>query len=738
MRIVEPIERPAERAEQTDDALIPAETAAAFGRQKIEPRHVERLAIVYVRQSDPQQVLKHRESTAVQYNLVELAARLGWPRERILVIDDDQGLTGQHAEGRHGFQRMMAEVAMDHVGIIVGREMSRLARSCKDWYQLLEVCGLFKTVLADQDRIYDPADYHDRLLLGLTGIMSEAELHVMRGRLQTGLLNKARRGALFLHMPIGYILSPTGEVMLDPDEQVQAVVRLVFEKFEELGSIAGLLRYMARHEIRLGVRPHKGPNRGKLEWHRPSQPSLRNMLRHPLYAGAYVYGRRKTDPRRNIPGRPTTGRTLVPRNQWSVLLRDRHPAYITWQQFEAHQRQLEENRSRAGNLGAPREGSALLGGLLVCGHCNARMIVSYAGAKTKLTYVCHRQRDCYGLDRCQGVAGKVLDDLVSRQALSVLEPAVLELSMAAAADVDRERKRLEEHWGQRRERARYDVERAARQYHAVEPENRLVARELERHWEQAMLDHRSLEEEYARFRQTQPSQLTDSDRRLIESLATDIPALWNSPRTTPADRQVILRHLIDRIVVQVHDHTELVDVTIHWAGGFSSQHEVLRPVARYDQLRDFDRLKARIAELRQAGCSSPCIAQHLNRGGFRPPRRAKRYNGEMVRQILSRYLRVKSKAAHQEHSQSLNLTSNEWTLDGLARKLSIARPTLYSWLRREWINARKVSTRIGSRWIIWAGDDECQRLLLLHASPLGRSKAEQSPALVSPKPRSEQ
>jgi DNA invertase Pin-like site-specific DNA recombinase len=737
MRIVDDIERPIGHVEQSGDLSFPAEVTTAFGRQKIESRHVDRLAIVYVRQSDPQQVLKHRESAAVQYNLVQLAVGLGWPRERIVVIDDDQGLTGQYAEGRHGFQRMMAEVAMDHVGIIVGREMSRLARSCKDWYQLLEVCGLFRTVLADQDRVYDPADYHDRLLLGLTGIMSEAELHVMRGRLHTGLLNKARRGALFLHMPIGYVLSPTGEVMLDPDEQVQAVVRLVFVKFEELGSIAGLLRYMARHGIQLGVRPHTGPNRGQLQWRRPSQVSLRNMLRHPLYAGAYVYGRRKTDPRRKIPGRPATGRTTVPRKEWLVLLRDRHPAYITWQQFEAHQRQLEENRSRAGNLGAPREGSALLGGLLVCGRCGGRMIVSYAGAKTKLTYVCHRQRDCYGLDRCQRVAGKVLDNLVSRQALGVLEPAALELSMAAADDIERERKRLEEHWSQRRERACYEVQRAARQYHAVEPENRLVARELERNWEKTMLEHRNLEEEYARFRQTQPVQLTDSDRRLIESLATDIPALWNLPQTTPADRQVILRHLIDRIVVQVHDNTELVDVTIHWAGGFSSQHEVLRPVARYDQLRDFDRLKSRIAELRDAGYNSERIARHLNRDGFRPPRRAKRYNGEMVRQILSRYLRAKPKAKCREGSPSLNLKPDEWTLDGLAHRLSIPKPTLYSWLRLNWIGAQKVSTRGGCRWILWADDDERQRLLLLHASPLGRSKAEQSPTLTSPKPRSD-
>lgn len=732
MKVIDDNTQSTSHSESFVEELFPAD-AATFGPQKIGPRHIDRLAIVYVRQSDPQQVAKHRESTLVQYNLVRVAERLGWPQDRILIIDQDQGMSGQHAEGRLGFQRMMAEVAMDHVGIIVGREMSRLARSCKDWYQLLEVCGLFKTVLADQDRVYDPADYHDRLLLGLTGIMSEAELHVMHGRLYTGSLNKARRGELFLHMPIGYVIPPMGEVALDPDEQAQMVVRLVFEKFDQLGSIPALLRYLARHEIQLGVRPHKGPNPGQLEWRRPNRTSLRGMLRHPMYAGAYVYGRRRTDPRRKVPGRPATGRITLPRNRWLVLLKDRHPAYISWDQFEANQRRLEENRSRAESLGAPRQGSSLLGGLLVCGRCGARMTVSYAGAKTKMTYLCHRQRNSYGLDRCQRVTGKVLDELVSRQALGVLEPAALELSIAAAGDIERERQRLEKHWAQRRERARYEVEKAARQYHAVEPENRLVTRELERKWETAMLQHRSLEEEYERFQQGRPAQLTDSDRRLIASLANDIETLWNSPKTTPADRQVILRHLIDRIVVQAHSNTEVVDVTIHWAGGFSSQHEVLRPVARYDQLQDFDRLAARITELQIANCNSQQIARHLNHEGFRPPRRAKCYNGEMVRQILSRYIRAKLNADGCEALPSYDLKPDEWTVDGLAHALSIPRPTLYYWLRHKWIDARKVSMRSGSRWVLWADTDERERLLRLSSLPRGQSKIEHSPKLTIPK-----
>ena len=711
------------------------QAGATFGRQKLEPHHFERLAIVYVRQSDPPQVMKHRESTALQYNLADLAVELGWPRERVLVIDEDLGVSGRHAEGRRGFQRMMGEVALNHVGIILGREMSRLACSCKDWYQLLEVCGVFGTVLGDQDGIYNPADYHDRLLLGLTGIMSEAELHVMRGRLQAGLMNKARRGELFIHAPIGYVRTPSGEIAVDPDEQAQAVVRLIFAKFTELGSVAGVWRYLVRHEIRLGVRPHYGLQRGQLEWRRPTQPSLRNMLHHPLYAGAYAYGRHPVDPRRVIPGRPSTGRRDVSHDQCAVLLKDRHPAYISWEQFEANQRQLEQNRSRSESLGAPREGVALLSGLLTCGKCGGRMMVVYGGPRTNLKYICQRQRSTYGLNRCQTVVGSVLDELVSRQALLALEPAALELSLAAVSDVERERQRLAEHWTQRCERARYETQRAARQYHAVEPENRLVARQLERNWEQALLHQHSVEEEYERFQKTQPTAITDSDRQLIASLSSDIPAIWNAPTVTPADRQVILRHLIEQVTVEVQGQTEMTDVAIRWAGGLVSRHEVIRPVRCYHQLRDYDRLTARIRELRQAGMSSEKIAEQLNEEGFRPPRRAKRYSGESVRQIASRGQRNEATGDAANTRERPRLGEQEWFLNDLARELCIPRETLYHWQRRQWLHAWMVPVGNHKHLVAWADTEECERLRRLHAAPLGWAKTDVASDLIKPKPR---
>jgi DNA invertase Pin-like site-specific DNA recombinase len=322
---------------------------------KVKPFHLARRAVVYVRQSTPQQVAEHKESAARQYALVGRALDLGWPASQVEVIDEDQGKSGQTAEGRLGFQRLLAEVGLDHIGIVLGLEMSRLARSCKDWHQLLELCAIFRTLLADQDGLYDPTDHNDRLLLGLTGIMSEAELHVLQKRMYEGKLNKARRGEVFTVPPIGYVKLPSGEFALDPDEQVRSVVRLLFDEFGRQGSVHGLLRYLVRHGIRLPVRPHFGPNRGLLDWRRPNQETLQNLLHNPAYAGTYRWGHRRADPRRKVQGRPGTGRRAAP-EEGLILIENHLPAYITHERFGANQQRLAANRSRADAPGAPGRG----------------------------------------------------------------------------------------------------------------------------------------------------------------------------------------------------------------------------------------------------------------------------------------------------------------------------------------------------------------------------------------------
>jgi DNA invertase Pin-like site-specific DNA recombinase len=686
-----------------------------------------------VRQSTPQQVSEHKESAARQYALAERALALGWPPGQVEVIDEDQGRSGQTAAGRVGFQRLLAEVGLDRVGLVLGLEMSRLARSCKDWHQLLELCAIFRTLLADQDGLYDPTDYNDRLLLGLTGIMSEAELHTLQRRMHEGKLHKARRGELFPAPPVGYVKLPTGEFALDPDEQVQAVVRLLFDEFDRQGSVHGLLCYLVHHGIRVPVRPQSGPQRGQLEWRRPNRATLQNLLHNPAYAGTYRWGHRQTDPRRKVPGRPGTGRRAAGPGEGLILIEGHLPAYITPERFRANQERLTANRARADAPGAPRGGPSLLGGILFCGRCGCRMRVDYGRGRGHLRYTCSVASGSYAEPTCQTVAGRVLDELVSQQVLAALEPAALELSLRAAEDLQQERDRLTEQWQQRLERARYQCQRAERQYQAVEPENRLVARELERRWEQALAEVRQVEADYDRFRQAQPAELTADERAAVLALAGDIPALWRARTTTAADRQRVVRCLVERVTATVGKETNRVAVALTWAGGWVSAHEIIRPVSRYDQLADYSQLRARIGELRDGGLSLAEIAERLNADGFRPPKRAAQFTGPMVTRLLRRGGRDPGRRPRAMTAAAL--AEHEWWLSDLAARLRIPTATLLGWARRGWVQARKVHGATGSYWALWADEDELERLTGLHAS---RRSWDQKPLLaelITPKQR---
>lgn len=693
------------------------------GRQRgIESHHLERLAIVYIRQSTPHQVRENRESTALQYQLVDRAVELGWQRDRVLVIDGDLGQSGSSAEHRLGFQRLMSEVSLNHVGLVLGIEMSRFARSCKDWYQLLEVCALFRTLLADQDREYDPGEYSDRLLLGLSGIMSEAELHILRMRMDRGRRNKAARGELLSHVPIGYVRSPSGEVALDPDEQARSVVRLVFEKFEELGSGRQLVRYLLGHGILLPVRPCYGPNRGQLEWHRPSSPTLYGMLRHPGYAGAYSFGRSQVDPRRKKAGRPGTGQVRVPMEQWQTLVREKWPAYIRWEQFLANQQRLQANRASFDTPGAPREGACLLGGLVRCGKCGWRMYVDYKKAGR---YIC--EHDAAGAGRClgQNLGATVVDELVSRQILVAVEPAAIELSLQAEDDCHKEYQRLSTQWKHQLERARYNTERARRQYDAVEPENRLVTRALEGAWEQAILEEQKIKEDATRFEREWSGGVSEGDRELIRTLSSNIPELWNSPQMSNQDRQLVVRQLVDKVVVTVQNDSEIVDVAILWAGGFASQHQIVRPVGSYEQLRDFNPLLLRLRELRVAGNTNNEIADILNKEGFRTPKCHHKFDASRVQGLASRCGVARPYPAGP-------LAENEWSISHLARRLGIPFSTLRNWCYKGWIRIRGKSTK-GNCLVLWADQEEIDRLCRLRDHPHPAPNRPYPSELVMPK-----
>jgi DNA invertase Pin-like site-specific DNA recombinase len=691
---------------------------------KIRDRHLDRLAVVYVRQSTPHQVRENRESRERQYALADQAVTLGWPRDRVLVIDEDQGRSARLPSARSGFQRLLDEVTMGHIGLVLGLEMSRLARSSADWHRLLEMCALCGALLADQDGVYDPTDPNDRLLLGLKGTLSEAEMFTLRNRLERGRQNKAARGELFYGVPVGYVQLPSGEVTLDPDEQVRGVVRLIFEKFDELGSAWAVFRYLLDAGVRVGLRAARGPRRGELVWQRPNRGTVDRLLRHPIYAGAYTHGRHQYGPMPSL-GRPAPACRRVPLSEVPVLMRDRLPAYITWEKFLANQDRLGQNQSKSTTPGVPRAGAALLSGLIACGTCGCLLRTSYRGRETRPYYNCvsHLMR---GQEQtCFGVRAAPVDELVAAEVLRALEPAALELSLRTADDIGRERERLDRHWQQQRERRRYEAARAERQYQAVDPTNRLVARTLEQRWEEALRQVRQVDEEYERFVNASPPRLSVADRDRIRALAADIPALWHAPETAAADRKEVIRCLVERVVVTVAPDSEQVGVAIHWQGGFLTRHDVIRPLGQYEQLRDYPRLIAAIRRWHAAGCPPREIAERLNEAGFRTPRKHRPFKREQVHELMRR---VGLNCGRMLPEQ---LEASEWWLNELADRLGVKAVSVRRWVARGWVQARW-SKRLRC-WIVWADRAEQRRLRALAlAAKVGSNGY--PPELTTPRP----
>jgi len=679
---------------------------------KIQRRHRERAAMVYIRQSTPQQVERHQESTRLQYALVDRAFQFGWARENIVVIDDDLGRSGASIEGRLGFQRLVAEVGLGHVGLVLGVEMSRLARSCRDWHQLLEICALFDTLIADVDGVYDPASYNDRLLLGLKGTMSEAELHILKARMLEGKRAKARRGELGKPVPMGYVSRASGEVAFDPDEQAQATIRLVFDLFERFRTGGKVMRYLVDHGIRMPVRVPGGPRKGELEWHRVNRVSLYNLLTNPIYAGAYVYGARSIDRRRQKPGRPSTGRRSFRIEDVDVFLPDRIPAYISWEQYQRNQTQLRSNK--AALTGVARAGQALLSGLMICGRCGLRMVAQYNNNGALARYSCIRMACDYAEPICQTLKAAPVDTLVTQLVLQALEPAALETSIRAASDLAREREALDRQWQHRLERARYEAERMRRQYDAVEPENRLVARTLERQWEQALAEQTRLEGAHERFQREQPQALSPAEIAAIQLLATDVPALWQS--ATQEERQTIVRQLLERVLVEVIDGSEQVRVECHWHGGNQTAHQLIRPIARLDKLSTYKNLLARVSDLRHEGLVLADIAAALNREGWRPAKRRDTFNAQMVRRLIAKA----GLAAPRPRRRKLEIPrqADEWTIGELAKHLGMSEPTLYTWVQQGRLRSRVVKVGATRAKLIHADAAEITALQAILATPM--------------------
>ena len=556
----------------------------------------------------------------------------GWPAERIRVLDGDQGRSGTSTVGRDDFAWLLSEIALSHVGLVLCFQINRLAREDEDCCRLIKVCAAFDTLLADQDGLYHPHDFNDRMILTIKGFMGGFELHQLQQRMQAGRLNRCRRGEWLGQPPPGYVVGPDGKLRFDPDEQVRDAIRLVLEQFAVLGSISALLRYLRQHGIQLPFRPVGGPEHRQVQWHAPHRETLRQLVRRPAYAGAYTWGRYATDPRRVQPGRHGSGRVQHEPHDCPVFIRDNHPAYISWEQYENNLSRLKRHRRHGPVPGPARTTVALLAGLVVCGQCGSRMQTRHTRS---LRYECQRHALDYAAPPCQSFAGAPLEQLVRDLVLEVVTPASLELSARAAQECECERAALDRQWRLRLERAGQESNRAFRQYNAVEPENRLVARTLERTWEEALLAQRTLEEEYRRFQKAQPVRLSAAERAEIETLARNLPALWQSFQTSFAEKRQIVRRLLERAVVWAPASTQEVTVQLHWAYGTVTEHRVTRPVSAWKHVIGARDLWQRVQEWQTAGWTSECIAEGLNGEGHRTPRGLP-FTAQSVRKLIER------------------------------------------------------------------------------------------------------
>jgi DNA invertase Pin-like site-specific DNA recombinase len=636
---------------------------------KITAGHRERRAVVYVRQSSPHQVQHNRESQANQYALVQRAVELGWVPERVRVFDADLGTSGQDSS-RADFRELVAEVTLGQVGLVLTYEVSRVARSNADWYTLLDLAAVTGALIADADGVYDPRTYNDRMLLGLRGMLSEAELHLLKLRLDAGKMRKIERGAYRLPLPTGLVRLPDGSVAKEADQQVQRMIQLIFERFAALGSCQKVLRSLRGDELLLPRRQTHGLEAGQLLWKKPSESAVYEILRNPAYAGAFVYGRMGPHPER----RPGHSARRVRRRQeeWLVVHHDAYPAYITWEEFVPNQARLNDNASRYARRarGAVRDGEALLVGMVVCGRCGRQMQVVY---KPQIRYICSRLKSAYAERPCVNLGGASVERAVVQAFFAALAPAELDVLDEVLAEQRADRERVARQCADRVTRATYEVRLARRRYDAVDPDNRLVAAELERRWELALRAEVEAKDAAARFAQETPAATLDATLRAqLRDLGHQLPALWDSGRLRPSQKKELLRSLIRRIVL-TQPAPGSVEVKIVWVSGAYSELVVYPPVRAASQTSGYARLVERVLELAAQGFADPDIAQKVTAEGFRSAHTTDRVPVSLVFEI--RHAHGQSSLVNRFRTQEKQ--DGGWTIWGLARMLGVDRNWLY-------------------------------------------------------------
>jgi DNA invertase Pin-like site-specific DNA recombinase len=580
----------------------------------ITPFHLSRKALIYVRQSNPHQVLTNQESQRLQYALRQRARECGWADDAIEVIDADLGRTASTTQGRHGFKEVVARVTLDQVGIIFSYDVTRLSRNCTDWYQVLDLCGYRRCLIGDRDGIYDPATINGRLLLGLKGQISELELHTIKARLTAGLINKAQRGELALTLPVGLARDALGRVVKRPDREVEDRIDLVFATFLRVRSLAAVVRSFNTESLSVPRRDQFGD----VSWRRPTVSAVGAILKNPAYAGSFVYGRTRTErtgPDHNPVQKPR------PVSEWRIHIRDVYPPYIDWATYEKIQAMIRDNHSeydRNKTRGVPRPGKALLHGLVHCGECGHKMVVQYKGGTQ---YLCNSLRQQTQVPVCQRIPGDPIDDHVVRLFFEALAPAELDIFDRVMASASEERQQADRARRQQIERLRYQAALAERQYQKADPDNRLVAAELERRWEAALRELKQAEDEieFDTNNQSNTKGLDPETRRLLTEAGRRIPEWWRADRFSREQKKALLRSLVDKVVVR-RAAPDRVHCRVVWKGGDTTAADVAVTVGSWSLLSAGREIEESILEMARLGKSDEEIARCLTERGHHSPR----------------------------------------------------------------------------------------------------------------------
>ena len=677
-------------------------------RGKITTSHLSRLAVVYLRQSSPSQVENNRESTRRQYELAERARELGWAREQILGIDADLGLSGSGAAARSGFAQLTADVALGRVGLVLGLEVSRLARNNADWHRLIELAGLTDTLIADADGLYHPALFNDRLLLGLKGAMSEAELHVLRARLDGGRRSKAARGELRRGLPVGFVSGEAdGEILFHPDKSVVEAVRRVFARFAELGSARRVWKWFCDQGLKF---PRRQGEHGEVQWTDPQYSAIYGVLKSPIYAGAYVYGRTHQE---RVLDETGAGRKRVRhlgREHWPVVIRDHHQGYIDWGTWEANRPRMEQNMpakardKRTDKARAAREGRALLQGVALCGHCGRRLRVRYSGRNRVPQYYCVGKVVMEGNEgHCLSVGGLRLDKVVAQTFLAALEPARFTATIAAAERLESDREATLKQWRLDVDRATFAVNRAERRYRAVDPDNRLVARSLEREWEEGLRALEAAKIELAHRERQRPTVLTPEERARLLTLGPDLVTVWQSPTTTRRDQKELLRTLIEDVTLSVDRDRKEAHLVVRWKGGELSHLELELPRTRPAPVQTDEETVALVRRLARHHSDS-AIAGILTLQG-RKTARGYRFDTNRVKS-----LRQRQKILGRPRKAAADGMDDALSVRQAADVLGVAPTTLLRHLHDGLIEAEQITP--GAPWRIRLTPDLKSRFLL--------------------------